>query len=185
MLKDRDDAHYLWIGRVATVAATILAIGTAWFASNYDNLMTYLQVLFGFFNAPLFATFILGMFWKRMTAAAGWTGLVAGTAAAIVVAVLSKDALGGASIGVIGLGGQGAGFVAAGAAFVVDIIVSVVVSMRTRPRVESELKGLVYSLTPKESLVDPDEGAVPWYQSPTKLAGIGLVMVIVLNLIFR
>jgi solute:Na+ symporter, SSS family len=185
VLKDRDDAHYLWIGRLATVAATVLAIGTAWFASNYDNLMTYLQVLFGFFNAPLFATFILGMFWKRMTAAAGWTGLVAGTAAAIVVAVLSKDALGGASMGVIGLGGQGAGFVAAGAAFVVDIIVSVVVSMRTRPRVESELKGLVYSLTPKESLVDPDEGDIPWYQSPTKLAGIGLVMVIVLNLIFR
>ena len=50
---------------------------------------------------------------------------------------------------------------------------------------ESELKGLVYSLTPKESLVDPDEGVIPWYQSPTKLAGIGLVLVIVLNLIFR
>ena len=113
------------IGRVATVGATVLAIGTAWFASNYDNLMTYLQVLFGFFNAPLFATFILGMFWKRMTAAAGWTGLVAGTAAAIFVAVLSEDALGGASVGVIGLSGQGASFVAAGAAFVVDILVSV------------------------------------------------------------
>ena len=185
VLKDRDDAHYLMIGRVATVGATVLAIGTAWFASNYDNLMTYLQVLFGFFNAPLFATFILGMFWKRMTAAAGWTGLVAGTAAAVVVAILSEDALGGASLGVIGLSGQGASFVAAGAAFAVDILVSVIVSVRTRPRVESELKGLVYSLTPKESLVDPDEGVIPWYQSPTKLAGIGLVLVIVLNLIFR
>jgi SSS family solute:Na+ symporter len=125
------------------------------------------------------------MFWKRMTAAAGWTGLVAGTAAAVVVAILSEDALGGASVGVLGLSGQGAGFVAAGAAFAVDILVSVIVSVRTRPRVESELTGLVYSLTPKESLVDPDEGEIPWYQSPTRLAGIALVMVIVLNLIFR
>ena len=58
-------------------------------------------------------------------------------------------------------------------------------SLRTRPRVESELKGLVYSLTPKESLVDPDEATLPWYQSPAKLAGIGLGIVVVLNLIFR
>jgi SSS family solute:Na+ symporter len=185
IVKDRDDAYYLWIGRVATVAATVIAIGTAGIASQYDNLMNYLQVLFGFFNAPLFATFILGMFWKRMTAAAGWTGLVSGTAAAVVVAVLSQDALGGASVGVLGLKGQGASFVAAGAAFVVDVVVSVAVSMRSRPRVESELTGLVYSLTPKESIVDPDQASLPWFQSPTKLAGIGLVLVIILNVIFR
>ncbi|TXL61853.1 sodium/solute symporter [Aeromicrobium terrae] len=184
VVMDREDGYYTWIGRIATVGATVVAIGTAGIASQYDNLMNYLQVLFGFFNAPLFATFILGMFWKRMTAAAGWTGLVSGTAAAIVVAILSEDALGGASVGVLGISGQGASFVAAGAAFVVDVLVSVVVSTRTRPRVESELKGLVYSLTPKESLTDPDEGTLPWYQSPTKLAGIGLVLVIVLNVIF-
>ena len=65
--------------------------------------MNYLQTLFGFFNAPLFATFILGMFWKRMTPTAGWVGLVSGTAAAVLVGVLSKDALGPLSIGVIGL----------------------------------------------------------------------------------
>jgi SSS family solute:Na+ symporter len=184
VVKDREDGYYTRIGRIATVGATVVAIGTAGIASQYDNLMNYLQVLFGFFNAPLFATFILGMFWKRMTAAAGWTGLVSGTAAAIVVAILSEDALGGASVGVLGISGQGASFVAAGAAFVVDILVSVVVSTRTRPRVESELTGLVYSLTPKESLTDPDEGALRWFQSPTKLAGIGLVLVIVLNVIF-
>ncbi len=84
----------------------------------------------------------------------------------------------------LGISGQGASFVAAGAAFVVDIIVSVLVSLRTRPKAEADLKGLVYSLTPKESLVDPDEGHIPWYQSPTKLAGIALVMVIILNLMF-
>jgi SSS family solute:Na+ symporter len=183
--KDEPDHYYTLIGRIATVAATVIAIGTAWFASNYDNLMNYLQTLFGFFNAPLFATFILGMFWKRMTAAAGWTGLVSGTAAAVAVAFLSEDAFGSASLGVIGLSGQGASFAAAGAAFVVDILVSVVVTLFTKPRDEKELKGLVYSLTPKESLVDPDEKSLPWFQSPTRLALIGLIIVIILNLLFR
>lgn len=185
VVKDKQDGYYTAVGRVATVGATVVAIGTAVIASNYDNLMDYLQTLFGFFNAPLFATFILGMFWKRMTATAGWAGLVAGTAAAVLVAVAGQDVLGSLSQGWIGLSGQGASFAAAGAAFVVDIVVSVVVTLVTRPREESELRGLVYSLTPKESLVDPDEGALPWYQSPTKLAGVGLVLVIILNVIFR
>ena len=183
--KDKPDEYYTFVGRIATVAATIMAIGTAFFASNYDNLMNYLQTLFGFFNAPLFATFILGMFWKRMSATAGWTGLVSGTAAAVAVAFLSEDAFGSASLGVIGLSGQGASFAAAGAAFVVDIVVSVITTVMTKPRAEKDLVGLVYSLTPKESLVDPDEKSLPWYQSPTRLAGIGLVMVIALNVLFR
>nr|WP_311209471.1 MULTISPECIES: sodium:solute symporter family protein [unclassified Aeromicrobium] len=185
VVKDREDGYYLKVGRLATVGATVTAIGTALIASNYDNLMDYLQTLFGFFNAPLFATFILGMFWKRMSAAAGWSGLVAGTAAAVLVAVLSEDALGPMSLGVIGLSGQGASFVAAGAAFAVDIAVSVAVTMVTAAKPEKELVGLVYSLTPKEDLVDPDEGVLPWYQSPVKLAGIGLAIVVVLNVVFR
>ena len=78
--KDRPDDYYLKVGRWATVGATVIAIGTALIASGYTNLMDYLQTLFGFFNAPLFATFILGMFWKRMTPTAGWAGLVSGTA---------------------------------------------------------------------------------------------------------
>nr|WP_203454591.1 hypothetical protein [Jiangella aurantiaca] len=71
------------------------------------------QQLFSFVNAPLFATFILGMFWKRMTAAAGWTGLVLGTLSAVTVFVLSET-------GVLDLPGHGSAFLAAGAAFVVD-----------------------------------------------------------------
>jgi SSS family solute:Na+ symporter len=183
--KDEEDSYYTRIGRIATVAATVIAIGTAGIASNYSNMMNYLQTLFGFFNAPLFATFILGMFWKRMTATAGWAGLVSGTVAAVAVAFLSEDTFGSASWGVLGIKGQGASFVAAGAAFVVDILVSVIVTSFTRPRAEAELEGLVYSLTPKESLVDPDEVHLPWYQSPPKLAGIGLALVIILNVIFR
>jgi SSS family solute:Na+ symporter len=75
--------------------------------------------------------------------------------------------------------------VAAGAAFVVDIAVSVVVSMVTTPRPVAELAGLVYSETPREQRTDPDAHLLPWYQSPTKLAGISLLLVIVLNVIFR
>ena len=183
--KDEPDHYYLQVGRWATVGATVVAIGTALIASGYSNLMDYLQTLFGFFNAPLFATFILGMFWKRMTATAGWAGLVSGTLAAVLVAFLSEDAFGTASVGVIPLSGQGASFVAASAAFVVDIVVSVAVSLVTRPKPVAELAGLVYSETPREQRTDPDAHRLPWYQSPTKLAGISLVMVIILNVVFR
>jgi SSS family solute:Na+ symporter len=184
VIKDRVDSYYTRVGRVATVAATVIAIGTATFAASYTNIMNYLQTLFGFFNAPLFATFIVGMFWKRMTPAAGWTGLVSGTLGAVVIGVLSQDALGPASIGVLPLTGQGASFVAAGVAFGVDVLVSVAVTMVTRPKPESELRGLVWSLTPKADFHDPREGRLSWYQQPTKLAGIGAVIVIVLNVLF-
>ncbi len=183
--KDRPDAYYLAVGRWATVGATVAAIGTAIIASGYTNLMDYLQTLFGFFNAPLFATFILGMFWKRMTPTAGWMGLVSGTLAAVAVAFLSEDAFGTVSLGVLPIGGQGASFVAASAAFLVDIVVSVAVSQVTAPKPVSQLAGLVYSETPKEQRTDPDAHRLPWYQSPTKLAGIALVMVVILNVIFR
>jgi SSS family solute:Na+ symporter len=176
--KDRPDGYYLKVGRWATVGGTVIAIGTALIAAGYSNLMDYLQTLFGFFNAPLFATFILGMFWKRMTPTAGWTGLVSGTLAAVVVFVLNET-------GAITLPGQGTAFVAAGAAFVVDIVVSVAVSMVTAPRPVAELAGLVYSETPREVRTDPEAHLLPWYRSPTKLAGIALVLVIILNVIFR
>ncbi|HET8561831.1 MAG TPA: sodium:solute symporter family protein [Marmoricola sp.] len=181
--KDKPDEFYTAFGRWATVAATVIAIGTSFFAGQYSNMMNYLQTLFGFFNAPLFATFILGMFWKKMTAAAGWTGLVAGTIAAVVMAVLSKDALGPASIGAVNLSGQGAAFVAAGAAFVVDVLVSLLVTGISRPKPESDLRGLVYSLTPKDEM--RDESVRHWWESPTRLAGVSLVLVIILNVIFH
>ncbi|MDN4173400.1 sodium:solute symporter family protein [Nocardioides sp. SOB77] len=183
-VKDRDDDYYLKIGRLATVGATVIAVGTAYLATNFSNIMDYLQTLFGFFNAPLFATFILGMFWKRMTATAGWVGLVSGTLSAVAVAFLSKDAFGSLSLGVIPVGGQGAAFLAAGAAFVVDIVLSVVVSLVTKPKPVEELRGLVYSETPREDLVDADEASYPWYRRTLPLAGVALAMVVVLNVLF-
>jgi SSS family solute:Na+ symporter len=176
--KDKPDRFYLTFGRAVTAIGTILAIGTAFIASNSGNILTYLQDLFSFFNAPLFATFILGMFWKRMTAAAGWVGLVLGTASAVTVWSLSQA-------GVLGLHGQGISFVAAGTAFVVDIAVSVAVSLATTPKPDSELVGLVYSLTPRESLKHETTGEnAGWYRKPALLAGIALAATIVLNAIF-
>ncbi|GAB3860117.1 sodium:solute symporter family protein [Nocardioides maradonensis] len=184
VVKDRPGAYYVTIGRIATVAATVIAIATAAVASHFSNVMDYLQTLFGFFNAPLFATFILGMFWKRMTATAGWVGLVAGTCGAVVVAILADGTLGGLSQGVIPISGQGAAFLCASTAFVVDVGLSVLVSLVTKPKPAAELRGLVYSETPREERTDPLESTYAWYRRPVPLAGIALAMVIVLNAIF-
>jgi len=184
VVKDRDDGYYLRVGRIATVVATVVAIGTATLASKFSNIMDYLQVLFGFFNAPLFATFILGMFWKRMTATAGWVGLVAGTLSAVAVAFMSDGTFGSASTGWIPISGQGAAFVAASTAFVVDVVLSIIVSMMTKPKPAESLVGLVYSETPKDQRTDPNEASYPWYRRTAPLAGIALVMVIILNAIF-
>ena len=178
IVKEKPDEYYTLVGRLATVVATILAIFTALIAAGYSNLMDYLQTLFGFFNAPLFATFILGMFWKRMTATAGWTGLVAGTLSAIGIFILGET-------GVIDLPGQGVPFVAASAAFVVDIIVSVLVTMVTAPRPAAELVGLVYSETPKDVFHDPDSAGKAWYYRPVPLATVALILTIILNIVFH
>ncbi|MEO6083662.1 MAG: Na+/galactose cotransporter, partial [Umezawaea sp.] len=179
--KDRPDEYYLRVGRLATIGGTVIAIGTAFIASGYGNIMDYIQALFSFFNAPLFATFILGMFWKRMSAAAGWIGLVAGTLGAVVVFVMADPKL----LGVLDLPGQGASFVGASVAFVLDIVVSVVVTMFTKPVPEQQLGGLVYSLTPKadrtHSTTGDDAG---WYRSPALLGGGVLVLTTALYIIF-
>jgi len=176
--KDRPDDYYIRVGRYATVAATVLAIFTALIASGYSNLMDYLQTLFGFFNAPLFATFILGMFWRRMTATAGWVGLVAGTLSAVFVFILSR-------VGVIDLPGQGVPFLAATAAFVIDIVVSVLVSIVTAPKPREELVGFVYSETKVPIFSDPADAGKVWYLKPVPLAALMFVFVIILNAVFH
>ncbi|MCH8611760.1 sodium:solute symporter family protein [Arsenicicoccus dermatophilus] len=178
VVKDRDDAYYLRMGRIATVIATVVAIFTALIAGGFGNVMDYLQTLFGFFNAPLFATFILGMFWRRMTPTAGWVGLVAGTLSAI--GLWSASTFGGAFT----LKGQGLAFLCASTAFVVDIALSVLVSLATRPKPREQLVGLVYSETPKEHLTDAEAVHLPLLAKPVPLAAIALVLVIALNTIF-
>ncbi|MCZ9304908.1 sodium:solute symporter family protein [Corynebacterium sp. c9Ua_112] len=182
IVKDRDDEYYLKVGRVATVGATVIAVFTALLASNFGNVMDYLQTLFGFFNAPLFATFILGMFWKRMTPTAGWVGLVSGTGVAIAYWVVAT--FGSTDAGFFNLPGQGTAFVAASLAFVTDIVVSVLVSLVTKPKPDEELVGFVKSVTPKENLTDAAEATLPWYRRTVPLGILCLVLVTVLNIVF-
>lgn len=182
IVKDRDDEYYLKVGRIATVGATVIAVFTALLASNFGNIMDYLQTLFGFFNAPLFATFILGMFWKRMTSTAGWVGLVSGTGVAIVYWAVAT--FGSTDATFFNLPGQGTAFVAASLAFVTDIIASVLVSLVTEPKPDEELVGFVKSVTPKENLTDAAEATLPWYRRTVPLGILCLVMALVLNIVF-
>jgi solute:Na+ symporter, SSS family len=176
--KNKPDGYYLKVGRNVTIIGCVLAIGAAFYAAGYNNIMNYLQNLFSFFNAPLFATFILGMFWKRMSPIAAGVGLLVGTASAITVDALATN-------GVLPLAGQGPSFVAAIVAFVLDILVSIVVTMFTKPRPASELTGLVWSLTPRDSLKHAEVGQDGgWYRKPVVLGVVVLVAALALNIIF-
>jgi SSS family solute:Na+ symporter len=176
--KDRDDAFYIKVGRYVTVGGVVVAIGTALIASGYQNLMNYLQALFSIFNAPLFATFIIGMFWKRVTSAAGLWGLVAGTIAALVTYVGYKWA------GWFTFGSDlDESFWGAGAAFVVDAVVTVAVTLVTKPKPVEELQGLVWGMANEED-ASTATAHDKWWESP-KLLGFGAIALgVILTIIF-
>jgi len=177
--RDRPDEYYLKVGRWVTVIGTLVAIGTAFIAAGYNNIMDYIQLLFSYFNAPLFATFIIGMFWKRMTPWAGLAGLIAGTLGAFVADRLF-------TAGVLDVGPpQSAAFWGAAVAFLSDAVVTVLVTLVTSPKPDSELRGLVWSLTSKEERAHERTGSDSgWYRSPAILGGIVLGSVLVLNVLF-
>jgi SSS family solute:Na+ symporter len=184
--KGASDEHYLWMGRAATVFGIALSIAAAYVAQSFNNILDLLQLVFAFVNAPLFATFALGMFWKRTTGHAAFVGLLAGTVAAAIHHGISLAA--GATPGVKGgyFGAHiiyrselGQTFWTAIAAWVTCFVITIVVSLLTKPRPDNELRGLVYSLTPKAS-----DGDVVWYERPTVLAAIVLAIALVLNIIF-
>ena len=150
------DAHYLWMGRMATIGGILLSIGAAYLATSFNNIMDALQLIFSMVNAPLFATFLLGMFWKRTTGHGAFTGLIAGTGAALVHHGLTLPAdatpgIHGAWIHLVHIypSDMAQNFWTAIFAFSVNLIVTALVSLMTTPRPEPELVGLVYSLTPK------------------------------------
>jgi len=173
---DQSDDYYLNFGRIATVAGILIGIATALIASGYNNIMDYIQLLFSFFNAPLFATFIIGMFWKRMTPWAGFFGLIAGTLAAVIAHY-------GVQWGWWDLGSdQAAAFWGAIAAFVVDAIVSVAVTFVTRPKPVEELQNLVYGMAAVDDDEDPSERV--WYRRPYTLAAGALGLTAILSFIF-
>jgi SSS family solute:Na+ symporter len=180
------DAHYLWMGRMATIGGVVLSIGAAYAVTNFNNIMDALQLVFSIVNAPLFATFLLGMFWKRTTGHGAFSGLVAGTGAALLHHGLTipTNATPGMHGGWLAIVHQypsdmAQNFWTAIFAFTVNLVVTMVVSLATKPRAESELVGLVYSLTPK-----PAEGHLSWYQKPATLAVGVIAILIVLNLVF-
>jgi SSS family solute:Na+ symporter len=185
--KNASDAHYLKMGRWATVGGILLSMATAYVAVGFNNIMDTLQLVFSFVNAPLFATFLLGMFWKRTTGHGAFTGLVSGTVAAILHhgLTLPSDAHVGIHGGWIAVvhyypSEMAQNFWTAIWAFSVNFVITVVVSLLTKPRPEPELVGLVYSLTPK-----PVEHHMAWYARP-KVIAVGLIALLVtLNLIFK
>jgi SSS family solute:Na+ symporter len=184
--KRATDAHYLWMGRMATVGGILLSIGAAYAVTSFNNIMDALQLVFAIVNAPLFATFLLGMFWKRTTGHGAFTGLVSGTVGALVHHGLTLplgDAAGihGGWIAVVHRypSDMAQNFWTAIWAFTINFAVTIAVSMATRARPEPELVGLVYSLTPK-----PVESHMEWYEKPATLAIAVLAVLVVLNLVF-
>ena len=184
--KDANDAHYLWMGRVATVGGIVLSIGAAYLATSFNNIMDALQLVFSFVNAPLFATFLLGMFWKRSTGHGAFVGLLSGTVAAVIHhgLTLPADAAAGIHGGWIAVvhtypSEMAQNFWTAIWAFGANLVVAIAVSLATKPRREEELVGLVYSLTEK-----PKEGHLTWWQKPSTLAIVVLALAVLLNLVF-
>jgi SSS family solute:Na+ symporter len=185
--KRASDEHYLRMGRAATVFGILISVAAAYVAQQFNNIMDLLQLVFAFVNAPLFATFMLGMFWKRASGHGAFVGLVSGTLAAAVHHGLTLPA--GAAVGFKGgfIGTvlhtypseMAQNFWTAIFAWTTCFVVTILVSMVTAPRPEAELRGLVYSLTPR-----PRDEGVPLYRQPGPLAVVVLLATIVLNIIF-
>ncbi|GHJ06054.1 sodium:solute symporter [Micromonospora humidisoli] len=170
--KERSDDYYIRIGRIATVGGVVVGIGTAFIAAGFSNIMNYIQALFSLFNAPLFATFIIGMFWKRMSALAGFWSLLAGTLAALATYLLYKA-------GVVDFNSDlEESFWGAGIAFVTVAVVAAVVTPLTRPKRAEELQGLVYGMGGIDLKGDVLAGDQVWWRSPVLLGAIALVLAV-------
>ena len=170
------DRHYLTVGRVTTIVGVLLSIGTAYVATKFDNIMDLLQLVFGFVNAPLFATFLLGMFWKRATGHGAFLGLISGTLAASLTHGLTIAEGKGAWLGTVHSfpSTMAQNFWIAIFAWTTCFVVTIVVSLATQPRPDRELEGLVYGLTKIKHV----EG-VKWYLRPAPIAvGVGILLLI-------
>jgi SSS family solute:Na+ symporter len=180
------DEHYLWMGHMATVFGIAFSVGAAYLATAFNNIMDMLQLVFAFVNAPLFATFLLGMFWKRATGHGAFLGLLSGTVAAALHHGLTLPS--GASVGIKGgwLGmmhtyrsEMAQNFWTAIWAWTTCFLVTIAVSLITKPREDKELVGLVYSLTER-----PKEENLAWYARPAVLGVIVLLVTLLLNIVF-
>lgn len=180
------DRHYVAMGRFATVAGVSLSIGAAYLAASFNNIMDLLQLVFAFVNAPLFATFALGMFWKRTTGHGAFSGLLAGmTAAAIHHGISlpqgSSPGVHGGFLGVHLLYGSdlAQAFWTALVAFGTCVLITITVSLLTRPPMQDQLTGLVYTRG-----VQQYGEREAWYMWPVTLGAAMLVLALALNLFF-
>jgi solute:Na+ symporter, SSS family len=179
-VKDRDPQYYLRAGRFVTIAGVLISVATAFIAKGYSNIMNYIQTLFSIFNAPLFATFIIAMFWRRATPWGGFWSLVAGTATAYGVNRMDAYNF------IFHFGSPlSASFWQAIIAFIVDALVLVLVSLFTQPKAEERLRGLVWGL---KADAEPEEHEDArdklWWRSPELLGGVAIAILVVLNIIF-
>ncbi|MCX6899944.1 MAG: sodium:solute symporter family protein [Verrucomicrobia bacterium] len=185
--KNKSDGHYMWMGRCVTVVGILLSIVCAYLVSRWSNAMDIIQLVFGFVNAPLFATFLLGMFWKRATSHGAFFGLLGGTLTsalfhALTSAVGNTPGVKGGYLGVVQIfpSDMAQNFWLAAFAFTACFVLTLVISLATRrTKTDDELKGLVYSLTPK--VVDHEQA---WYARPAFLGCVLLVGCFILNIIF-
>ena len=188
----KSDKHYMWMAKFATVAGIIISVGFAYVAKNVDNIMDFLQLVFGFVNAPVFATFLLGMFWKRATGHGAFYGLLCGTLSAIIFHGISSPMpitagetvpwIKGAWLGahITYTSSMAQNFWLAIVAWSVCLVMTIVISLSTkRIRTDEELKGLVYALTPKIK-----EANEPVWVRPAFLGVIVLAVAVILNIIF-
>lgn len=179
--KHAPDSHYLWVGRITTVVGVLLSVGTAYLATQFNNIMDFLQLVFGFVNAPLFGTFLLGMFWKRTTADGAFWGLLTGTiSAGLTHGMTVAEGKGGWIATIYNFPSTMAqNFWIAIVAFTVCLVVTFTVSLVTRPKTLAQLQNLVYGQTAM-----PAQENVPWYKRPVPLAFVVMAVLVFFNLLF-
>jgi SSS family solute:Na+ symporter len=182
-VKGKSDRHYFLTGKVITVVGIVLSAGAAYFASMYDNAMDVIQLVFSFVNAPLFATFLLAMFWKRTTGTGAFYGLFCGIGASTMVHGLTVAEGKGGWLGhklYEFPSSMAQNFWLAAVAFIVCFTFTLVISLATaRTKSDADLKGLVYSLTPK---IKSDN--LPFFLQPGVVGVVLLIACAILNVIF-
>jgi SSS family solute:Na+ symporter len=180
-VKNKSDRHYLLVGKAVTVVGILISIVTAYIAKGFNNINDFLQLVFGFVNGPLFATFLLGMFWKRTTGHGAFWGLVSGTLAAAVTHGLTiAEGKGGWIAPLYPIkSGMGQAFIVASVSWIFNFFTTILVSLVTKPKPEEELKGLVYSLTEKPKYTEQK-----WYLRVVPLGLVLLAITIILNILF-
>ncbi len=179
--RDAPDSHYLWMGRVTTVLGVALSIACAYLATAFNNIMDFLQLVFAFVNAPLFATFLLGMFWKRTTSNGAFWGLLTGLiGGGMTLGLTVAESKGGWIANLHTFPSTMAqNFWIAIISWCACLLVTFVVTLFTTPKPDSELHNLVYGVTDL-----PHEGAVVWYKRPWPLALMVIVVLLIVNIIF-